>query len=1085
MPATMDIDALLVHGPFLRRLAHSLLDDAAAADDVLQQTWLTALEKRPRDPGALRGWLASITRNLAREGGRRNARRRAWEAGAARPEALPDTQEIVERESVRRQVVEAVLALDEPYRSAILLRFYEELPPRRIAERLGVPVETVRTRLKRGLAQLGRRLDGAHGGDRRRWVAGLIPLALANEAAAATPLLLLPGLSVLGPGAQMAAGALLMLGLAAGAVWWLARDDAPPQQPASARVSSDEPPLRLAAAPVAPAEVSAPPVLEALPSPEPAASEPLPVLSLPIVAGRLLAMQGGEPWPHAEMLVAGVALEDMGLLASAGRDELAERWEQQSVTTDAEGRFRLGGLEPGVWMLASGAGPGRPFAAAGVVLVDVPDLAVVIAADMVRRRCEEVGLEPPAFHRLSSDGVLQLDVIAERVPTRSVSIVDPAGHGLPGAELVSLSPTARLAMEAAPYEDFTWARLEPVLEQQVADEQGLVSEVAVQPGSLLLASAPGHQTRRFTLPDDAPVPAGIRIELEPAVTVTVAGRVLDESGVPIANADVAISEFGMHLAGAAQFEQTMRRQGARRTRSDGSGQFEFEAVDRLSLDRWTPRPLAERSSFSVTAIADGTLSETSSLQASSDGPRHEVELTLKRGGPLEITVIDRATLEPVVNLPVAATQARNTSTRWTDEDGTAQFDGHAHGALGLILRRPGFEPVEAPLPDWRGEPVELLLAFEPVSWTLDVDVTDRSGRPLGPRLPSAGGEELNLYVLAYPADPTPLYRSPLADRGLGGRSAWPGRWEEGAARIAFERSWTADEAWVAVVCEQQLLALEHAPRGLEHLTLVADGDYLDGRGVTLTVTVGQADGYVTFFGTPGWLRDPESGRNVSRLDWHLFSQDLSGVAPHAGRYDLQLRNGFGAAFMVRGIELGDDDTELHVEVPGQAVLTVSVQDGAGVAAPAQLVLFDDLGTPLWSAKTFDGTARITINPGDGVLHLLATGASGLAELPITLQPGDQERRVLQLLPTASVTLRVPGRSAAQLEGALLRVLDSQDRPVWHGLVDAAQAGQLAGEGWTLPVLPGRVTAMLGGLGLPFVERRAVLEPEAAVVVTLD
>ena len=51
-----------------------------------------------------------------------------------------------------------MLTIGEPYRSALLLRFFEALPPRRIAERLALAVETVRTRLKRGLEQVRARL---------------------------------------------------------------------------------------------------------------------------------------------------------------------------------------------------------------------------------------------------------------------------------------------------------------------------------------------------------------------------------------------------------------------------------------------------------------------------------------------------------------------------------------------------------------------------------------------------------------------------------------------------------------------------------------------------------------------------------------------------------------------------------------------------------------------------------------------------------------------------------------------------------------------------------------------------------------
>jgi len=58
----------------------------------------------------------------------------------------------------------------------MLLRFFGNLPPRDVARRLQVPVETVRTRIKRALAMLRARLDSLHGGDRRAWCVMLVPL---------------------------------------------------------------------------------------------------------------------------------------------------------------------------------------------------------------------------------------------------------------------------------------------------------------------------------------------------------------------------------------------------------------------------------------------------------------------------------------------------------------------------------------------------------------------------------------------------------------------------------------------------------------------------------------------------------------------------------------------------------------------------------------------------------------------------------------------------------------------------------------------------------------------------------------------
>ncbi|HET6202354.1 MAG TPA: sigma-70 family RNA polymerase sigma factor [Planctomycetota bacterium] len=182
-PASNDSpERLLAHGPFLRSLARALVLDEALAEDAVQETWVAALRRPPRWGADPRPWLAAVTRNLAlrlrRGEGRRNRRERA----AAKPEGLPSTAEIVEREALRRQVVEAVLSLEEPCRSAILLRHLEEMPLRQVARRLGVPVETARTRIRRGLARLRLRLDEKNGNDRAAWCAMLLPLARAKRA---------------------------------------------------------------------------------------------------------------------------------------------------------------------------------------------------------------------------------------------------------------------------------------------------------------------------------------------------------------------------------------------------------------------------------------------------------------------------------------------------------------------------------------------------------------------------------------------------------------------------------------------------------------------------------------------------------------------------------------------------------------------------------------------------------------------------------------------------------------------------------------------------------------------------------------
>ncbi len=156
----------LSHSGYVRRLARALVFDAHAAEDVEQETWLAALGRAPDDPRAARSWLRSIVRNFAAKARRSAARRFDYE-GAQRPErnTVASPAEVLEHEAARQRVVAALLALDEPYRTALIARYFDEQPPPQIAARLGVPLETVRTRLKRGLEKLRERMRREAGGD--------------------------------------------------------------------------------------------------------------------------------------------------------------------------------------------------------------------------------------------------------------------------------------------------------------------------------------------------------------------------------------------------------------------------------------------------------------------------------------------------------------------------------------------------------------------------------------------------------------------------------------------------------------------------------------------------------------------------------------------------------------------------------------------------------------------------------------------------------------------------------------------------------------------------------------------------------
>jgi RNA polymerase sigma-70 factor (ECF subfamily) len=178
----MDIEqnepgGLLGRTAALRRLARGILYDPTCDDDVVQEAWLLALRRTRRSTWPQAPWLAEVVRRLARNQNRDTVRRRRRERSAAMGERLPSTVDAAGRIEVLRGLVDAVGALAEPYRETILLRYFDDLPPREIARRMDVPVETVRTRTKRGLEKVRRRLVARQGDGRGSFLAALLPVA--------------------------------------------------------------------------------------------------------------------------------------------------------------------------------------------------------------------------------------------------------------------------------------------------------------------------------------------------------------------------------------------------------------------------------------------------------------------------------------------------------------------------------------------------------------------------------------------------------------------------------------------------------------------------------------------------------------------------------------------------------------------------------------------------------------------------------------------------------------------------------------------------------------------------------------------
>ena len=130
--------------------------------DTFAQAWRDALRFQPSRGSAI-AWLTMICRSRALDLVRARGRRAkvVTNAAAAEPDghpgmgtAEPRTDRDVERMERRKVVADALMALSPPQREAMQLAYYEGLSHSEIAERLGEPLGTVKTRVRLAMQRL-------------------------------------------------------------------------------------------------------------------------------------------------------------------------------------------------------------------------------------------------------------------------------------------------------------------------------------------------------------------------------------------------------------------------------------------------------------------------------------------------------------------------------------------------------------------------------------------------------------------------------------------------------------------------------------------------------------------------------------------------------------------------------------------------------------------------------------------------------------------------------------------------------------------------------------------------------------------
>lgn len=129
------------------------------AQDVLVEVWRRADRFDPSRGSAL-AWIATMTRRRAIDVVRaEEASRRRETDDPASPEAADPVAENVVQIDERHRVRSAVGRLTDLQREAVELAFYGGLTHRQIADRLGIPLGTVKTRIRDGLLRLGTMME--------------------------------------------------------------------------------------------------------------------------------------------------------------------------------------------------------------------------------------------------------------------------------------------------------------------------------------------------------------------------------------------------------------------------------------------------------------------------------------------------------------------------------------------------------------------------------------------------------------------------------------------------------------------------------------------------------------------------------------------------------------------------------------------------------------------------------------------------------------------------------------------------------------------------------------------------------------
>lgn len=158
-------------GALVHTVALRSTGDAGHAADITQNTFVSAWRDRHRfdpDRGSLVSWLLAIARRRVADHHRASSRRLdvvpldPTDPGHLEAAGQVPAAEEADAVIAKVVVVDELRELREPARTIMHLAFYEDLTHQQVADRLGLPLGTVKSHVRRSLQRMRERLEVTH-----------------------------------------------------------------------------------------------------------------------------------------------------------------------------------------------------------------------------------------------------------------------------------------------------------------------------------------------------------------------------------------------------------------------------------------------------------------------------------------------------------------------------------------------------------------------------------------------------------------------------------------------------------------------------------------------------------------------------------------------------------------------------------------------------------------------------------------------------------------------------------------------------------------------------------------------------------